>query len=391
MKLKKIGGVIVSDLNHTNYGSALQAYATMKMVQEFGFNLTFIKYIKRRNFLEKLLIMPKYMISGGLERFIRNLRTKYKEKKCPEYVANQRIRCEATNAFKIKEFVPYFKEYKGYKALCNGSKEYDAIFVGSDQTWRPIGFYSNYWNLNFVDDSIPTFSYSSSYGVSSIPFIQRKGTKRYLERIDLISVREKKAKEIVESLSTKHAEIVADPTMLLTCEQWLKFACNSKKTIKEPYIFCYFLGPRRDIREQALMLAKQTGCKIVINPHMEEYRKADEGIGDYICYDLTPYDFVKLLSEAKYVCTDSFHGTVFSILTHRKFVTFYREAGQSTNSRIDSLLSMFGLTDRLYRDDIKIIENDIDYEMVDKNLVKYREKSLSFFRKACSLANQNTK
>ena len=56
--------------------------------------------------------------------------------------------------------------------MCEGSKEFDAIFVGSDQVWRPFGFYSNYWNLNFVDDNVPKFSYAASYGVSKIPAIQ---------------------------------------------------------------------------------------------------------------------------------------------------------------------------------------------------------------------------
>lgn len=387
MSKRKIGGVIVSDYNHNNYGSALQAYATMKTVQDFGYDLSFIKYKKTRSFFEKLIIMPKYMISGGFEWFVRDIKTRINKKMIQGYEANQKIRRAATNAFKEIEFAPFFKEYVGYKALCEGSKEYDAVFVGSDQTWRPIGFYSNYWNLIFVDDRVPKFSYSSSYGVSKIPLIQKSGTKKYLERIDMISVREKKAKEIIESLTCKKAQVVADPTMLRTREQWLEFASKSNKRIDEPYIFCYFLGPRRDIREEALKLAKHTGCKIVINPHMEEYRSADEGIGDYICYDLNPYDFVKLLSEANYVCTDSFHGTAFSIIMHRKFITFYREFGQSTNSRIDNLLSIFDLRDRLFNGDVECIEQEIDYKGVDKTLEGYRKESLIFFKNACSLAD----
>lgn len=391
MAKKKIGGVIVSDFNHTNYGSALQAYATMKTVQEFGYDLSFIRYKKTRSIFEIIVITPQYLISGGYERFLRTLKTKLNKKLIPGYERNQKMRRDATNAFKIKEFVPFFKEYRGYKALCDGSKEYDAIFVGSDQTWRPIGYYSNYWNLNFVDESIPTFSYAASFGVSTIPIIQKKGTKKYLERINLISVREKKGKEIVETFSNKTAQVVADPTMLLTKEQWLAFASSSEKAILEPYIFCYFLGPRRDIREEALKLAKNTGCKIVICPHMEEYRKADEGIGDYEFYDLNPYDFVKLLSEADYVCTDSFHGTVFSILTKKKFLTFYRETTQSTNTRIDSLLSTFGLMERLYNGSVDIIKKEINYDGISIKLEQYRSKSLEFFRNACSLADNNSK
>ena len=100
MTKKKIGGVIVSDLNHTNYGSALQAYATIKTVQELGYDFYIIRYIKTRSFIQKLIIMPKYLISGGYKRFIRGLKTKYNVKNIPQYESNQRRRRHATNAFK---------------------------------------------------------------------------------------------------------------------------------------------------------------------------------------------------------------------------------------------------------------------------------------------------
>ena len=105
MDKRKIGGVIVSDLNHTNYGSALQAYATMKTVQELGYDLTFIKYKKTRSLFEKLIVMPKYLLSGGFERFMRRLKTTLNEKIISGYEANQRIRRKATNAFKEVEFI----------------------------------------------------------------------------------------------------------------------------------------------------------------------------------------------------------------------------------------------------------------------------------------------
>lgn len=389
--MKKIGGVIVSDLNHTNYGSALQAYATMKVIQGFGYDLTFIKYKKKRSILEIIKILPGWLLSGGFSQVSRYIKTKYKLKSDSIYASNIQKRKDAINTFKKREFVPYFKEYIGYKALCEGSLEYDVIFVGSDQVWRPYGYYSNYWNLNFVHESIPTFSYSSSYGVSSIPWFQKTGTKKYLERIDLVSVREIRAKEIVETISDQKAKVVADPTLLLSREQWLSFANKSERNISEPYIFCYFLGPRRDIRDYAIQLAKNTGCKIVINPHMEQYRKADENIGDYIFYDVNPYDFVNLLSKATYVCTDSFHGTVFSLLMHKQFLSFYRELGPSTNSRIDSLLKIFGLESRLFNNkfnDFNIIKNFINYDLVDEKLKEYRSESLDFFEKALRMSNK---
>lgn len=386
--MKKIGGVIVSDLNHTNYGSMLQAYATLKTIQNLGYDLVFIKYKKQRNLFDWLKIAPGLMLSGGFELLRNRILHRIQLRKYPEYRINNGIRIYTTNEFKKNEFVPFFKEYIGFKALQEGSKEYDAIFVGSDQVWRPFGFYSSYWNLMFADDSVPKFSYSSSYGVSDIPKVQRKGTKKYLERLNLISVREDKAKQIVEKYSNKKAKVVADPTMLFTKEQWEDFAKVSTVKINEPYIFCYFLGTRKEIRIKAKELSEKTGLKIVIMRHMDEYVKADESIGDYYPYNINPRDFVKLLMNAEYVCTDSFHGTVFSIIMHKKFITFYRvnpKKGNSTHSRIDSLLNKFGLSNRLFKNDILSIKQDINFSMVDEIMNSYREDSMLFLKNALNI------
>lgn len=389
---KKIGGVIVSYIDHTNYGSSLQAYATMKVVQDLGYDFTFIKYQKNRSLWDWLKIAPGLILSGGLELIKNKIKYRKNCKKYPSYLPNQMKRILKAREFKEKEFVPFFKTYKGYSSLCEGSKEYDVVFVGSDQTWRPFGFYSNYWNLMFVADSVPKFSYAASYGVSTIPVIQRKGTKQYLERLNMISVREQKGKEIVETLSSKKAEVVADPTMLRTSNQWKNFAENATIILpKEKYIFCYFLGIREDIRKEAELLAKDTGLQIVTMRHMDEYVSIDETFGDYAPYDVNPYDFVKLLMNAEFVCTDSFHGTVFSILMHRKFCTFYRvkpTSSNSTHSRIDSLLDIFGLTNRKFNGNIFDIKQDIDYDMVDDKLLEYRKKSMCFLEKALNLANE---
>ena len=384
----KVGAVIVSDLNHNNYGSALQAYATIKIVKNFGHDLTIIKYKKQRSITDWIKIAPGLLLSGGVELIKKKIKARLLKRIHVDYAHNLQIRFNATNAFKEKEFVPLFREYKGYQKLCEGSKSFDLVFVGSDQVWRPYGFYSNYWNLNFADDNVPKFSYSSSYGVSQIPFIQKSGTRKYLERLDMISVREKKAKEIVENLSSKKATVVADPTMLLSREEWLAFAEKSKMVLpSEPYIFCYFLGPRRDIREQAMNFAKKKRMKILCMPHMEEYRKQDLCFGDIVNWEANAYDFVNIINHAAYVCTDSFHGTVFSIILHKKFFTFYRAFGQSTNSRIDSLLSIFNLTERICYDSIQDEDKtEIDYLRIDAKMIEYRSQSMAFLEKALALS-----
>lgn len=114
---------------------------------------------------------------------------------------------------------------------------------------------------------------------------------------------------------------------------------------------------------------------------MDEYVPEDEQFGDEAPYNVDPNDFVKYISRAAYVCTDSFHCTVFSILFHRQFMTFYRFAeGSKTgrNSRINSLFDLFELQERLYKGDINKITNPIDYNSVDKKLSELRKESISF-------------
>ena len=111
----------------------------------------------------------------------------------------------------------------------------------------------------------------------------------------------------------------------------------------------------------------------------------DENFGDYKLYDVDPTKFVNLIRNAEYICTDSFHGTVFSILNHKKFMTFNRfdeSSKNSRNSRIDSLCNQLNIEDRRYKQDILKIEKEIDYQSIDKKIEKLREDSYIFLKNA---------
>jgi hypothetical protein len=183
-----------------------------------------------------------------------------------------------------------------------------------------MSLYSKYYNLLFVDDSIPKIAYATSFGVSEIPVFQRKDTGSYLDRFEKIGVREESGKHIVDSLSNKKAEIVADPSMLLTREEWEIIAKEPNIVIDEPYILCYFLGKNLEARKAALKLKGKTGCKIVALCHNDEYFPSDNQLGDFLLYDIDPSNFIFLIKNASFVCTDSFHCSVFSILFHKQFM-----------------------------------------------------------------------
>ena len=186
-----------------------------------------------------------------------------------------------------------------------------------------------------------------------------------------------------DSLSHQKATVVADPTMLLSPEEWMEEIKDSKVKETEPYIFCYFLGTNMEAREAANRLKAATGYKIITLRHMDEYVPSDEQFGDEAPYGVDPNDFLKYISGAAYVLTDSFHCSAFSIQFKRKFMTFYRfksSSKGSRNSRIDSLLGIFGLQSRLYQGDVMAVEADVDYGKVHESLKDYREQSVAFLK-----------
>lgn len=389
--MKKIGCAIAYYKNHNNYGTALQGYATIKVITELGYDCRIIKYVKQDSLARKIRLAPLMFVSGGWDAYKRKRNKNKVLSSATDYAKNISIRTNANNDWKERKMEPFCDFYKGYDALHAGSKNYGLVLVGSDQVWTPLGLYSRFFNLLFVDDAVPRMSYASSFGVSKIPWWQKKPTAKYLNKIDALSVRELKAKEIVDALSVKKAKVVVDPTMLRTKEQWEQEFSGVPNKVEGDYIFCYLLGKRDETREAISKLAQATGLKIVAMRHTDEFINSDETFGDIAPYDVTPIDFIQLISNAKYVCTDSFHCTVFSIIFQRQFLTFYRFAatdGNSRNSRIDSLLSLMGLDERLFLngDIAQQMQAAIDYDAVGKKLDDLRNDSLFFLKKGLSMA-----
>lgn len=378
---KKIGCAIAYRKGQNNYGTSLQGYAMIKKIQQLGYDVEIINYIKQFTLLDKI----KWVINSYRCGLGRNIKVK-KQSLPVDYVRNIGIRTAAVDAYKEKKLLPLFHDYRGYEALSNGSKNYDVVVVGSDQVWIPTGLPTKFYNLLFVDDNVRKVAYASSFGVQEIPDFQKKATGAYLDRFYKIGVREKRGKEIVDALSHQTAQVVADPTLLLSREEWEEEIASSVINDKEPYMFCYLISENEDARAKATELAKQKGLKIICIRHLEKYRAVDDTYGDEAPYNVGPNEFVKYIRNAEYVVTDSFHCTVFSHIFHKNFLTFYRSsAGKNArNSRIDSLISVLGSSkNKLYAvGDLKGIDAEVNWNTVDENLSKLRESSMKFLKEA---------
>lgn len=366
------------EIKNNNYGSMLQSFATQKMLEEYGFQFELLEYRKKYtpSFIIKSIprLMNKIVWQDklneyGKQRFL---------KKHPELSGDVQKRKQAYTEFRAHYFCAPVVTYYGYQQLKESSKKYVAFLTGSDQLWSPSGLPTNFYNLMFADDKAVKISYASSFGVKEIPWYQKRRTKQYLDRIQFISCREESGSLIVKQLTGREVMTVADPTMLFDGHTWQEMLpC---KTVQEgKYIFSYLLGTSKEYRAEILKLSKETGLPIV---SIHQYVDADLGFGDISVTDAGPIEFVNLIRNAEYVCTDSFHGSVFSILYHRNFVVFNRYADNSSaskNTRIESLCSRLGLSERRFSGNIiQDMKKHIDYIAVDKELKKIRDESRAY-------------
>lgn len=359
---------------HENYGGMLQAYATITMMEKRRLDYELIRYEKHYSMLEKAKQLPRLFNLVLLNDKKEALLKKLGQRRHPDFMEKDAIRMSAFDKFRKEKFTRLSPVFRGYANLCKGTDRYSAVVTGSDQLWSPAGLPTNFYNLMFVPDNIRKISIASSFGVKNIPWYQVSRTRHFLNRIEFVSMRENRGSEIVKELTGRDVPTILDPVLMFDEKEWLDLIPTQKEYIGEPYLFAYFLGANRSHREAVTSAARELGCKVVALRHLDQYVEADEHFGDFAPYDVGPSRFLNLLRGAKYVCTDSFHGSVFSIIHHKSFVVFNRygeKSKLSKNSRIDTLCENLGLEGRRFgtlADIVKQLTAPIDYSRVDQKL-----------------------
>lgn len=382
---KKVG--IVSCYFKKNYGSMLQAYATQKILDDNQIenetidisDLVDFKKGKRKYYLTQITNFGFIKTKFGM------VKLKAQQKLNKKLGENFRIRNK-----KFTEFERIFKlsrTFNTYKDISDYSKErYSDVIVGSDQLWLPVNIVADYYTLNWVPEDVNKISYATSFGISTIPEKYKSDYERFLKRIENISVRETNGVDLVKELSGKTAKLVCDPTLLLDKEQWMEIQ-QKERLVEDKYIFCYFLGNNIEHRKFVERLKDKTGFKIVSLNHCDEFVKYSDKFADIIPYDVGPAEFVNYIRNAEYVCTDSFHGTIFSLINNVKFYTFERfskKTKMSTNSRIHSLLKLLNLESRLLKGTENVVDvlTDIDFLEPNKIISDLRKESLEWLLKS---------
>ena len=415
-----------------NFGTSLQSYALYTVLRKMGHEVEFI-YNGHENLAYGVKgtikdILKSNLPTGIVEGIRRKKRQKQlsvaKTKPNQEYIRNANIYIPPqiiplTNSkwrYWISKLPLYELFYKLIKyrnrqwrkvysfTFKDGNfkmrriytaKQYDEIvedadlfITGSDQIWNPYccGFNPMMF-LEFVKDK-KCISYSSSIARPSFPPEIEQRAKEDLLKFKHIAVREQSSVELLNKLLNRDdIQLVVDPTYLLSREEWMAFGKRAHIEFQIPnkYIFCYFIGFRRnDYLAMVEDVKEKTGIKDVITI---DCVNGSINYGDGFLYkDGGPYEFIYLLSHASMVCMDSFHATVFALKFRINFVHILKNDGEgsqsSQNLRMYDLFSRYELLYKLYRKDSTEWLRPINWDAVDNIIDKEISESILYLTNA---------
>ena len=357
----KIG--IVTQPLHNNYGGLLQNYALQQVLKRLGHEVKTIDFVGRTSFTRYLLSICKQLLISVL---------KCRRPQIRPYVAIPTFRNPIMADF-VNNHIDRTRIVHSYNKKIINEEHFDAIITGSDQVWRPI------YNMNiedmylkFVPNSIKKIAYAASFGVDTWEY-NAKLTKRcakQAKRLDAISVREATGVELCRTNLGVNAEHVLDPTILAGAEAYKPLL--KENTEQQDYLFAYILDIAPEKQSYVESIAKSKGLKTII-------KSADKNA------TLSVEDWLSMIANSSMVVTDSFHGTVFSILFHREFYSIVNIARGGT--RFASLLKPLGLDYR--KGDVSQLQSlessSIDWKQVEHILDKHRQDSMKFITNALKL------
>lgn len=330
--MKKVG--IITFHNAINYGVHLQAFSLVHTIKELGYEAHVVDYRKKRittNVNDYFKLFYRQLI--GIKSILKN--------KIYNNNDSQKARRDKFLEFDSR-FLNLTKHCDNYQDVSNVVANYHALVCGSDQIWNPFHTYCNpiYFCQNI--ESSRRISYAASIGTDSIPTQNETKYKRMISEIPYKSVRESSAKKILDKLGFLDCKVVVDPTLLIPHNVWQNMTKDVQmRKMPSDFVVCYILG-NQEIIDRVATYYKNTGTVVInISQHI---RKQNEYV-----IDIYPgiEEFLWLFEHAKAIYTDSYHGTMFSIIYRKCFLSFKRyDTDMNLNTRIDSFLEEIGLQDR---------------------------------------------
>lgn len=359
--MTKVG--IITIHKSPNYGGSLQAKALFDYVSCLGIDCEIIDlyrpaicgYKNSPRYQSLIAARKKHSLVSKIKEVVCNCKKLHYEQR---HRKELRLKEQRFNDFNSK--IAYSKPFTSIQSLYDCPPSYDIYITGSDQVWNPtIGYNIEPYFLTFVGDTYRKISYASSIGLSKLPDALRECYRSWLSSYKYISVRENKAKEIIEGLTTgKEIEVVCDPTLLIDSKQWIRL---SKDCNLDNYVLCFTLSYRPELYLYAKKIANKENKQLVIFSHGYQDERVDYAIK---VYDAGPYEWIGWINKADIVITDSFHATLFSLHCRKPFLTYIAPTNKR-GSRITNIIEMIGLGNHVIRD----LGKDSDYRINNYNEV----------------------
>jgi len=358
----------------TNYGALMQTYGLYRTLECLGKNPEIIDYRakfttqqdalincagsnllqKAKNLLSSLLLLQNNIQRNqGFERFLKN---------------HFRISAPVYNPDTLTDV------YVNY-------------ITGSDQVFnRDITMDdADVYFLSFVKDSSKKYSYAASFGRVQIPIQEQEWYREQLYSFAKISVREQTGKDLVYQLIGKSSEVLIDPTLLLAKDEWAALAKKyPSRQVEKPYILLYPMLETDCLFQHTWKFSQETGLPVLcLCPGLRLRKKYPEFT---FIANASPEHFLFLFQNASYIMTSSFHGTAFSILFERQFISMFPLENEASD-RVRSLLELLHLGDRLVDSNSTVFDIDapIQWDEVSRKLSSERAKATQYLNEIGTL------
>lgn len=352
--MKKVKIITIYDQD--NYGNRLQNYAVQTLLTKLGFD---VKTVKSEYFstLKRQILWPIY-------RWLKNL----KEIACGN---RRRKNFLLFNNRYINSTILYYNNQKCYNFFA------DYYITGSDQIWNPKCNRMGKLDLLYDYKKEKCISLSPSFGVVNMNNREIKILKEAVHNLKKVSIREDEGADLIKKISGIDAKVLIDPTMALLPSEWMTIE-SKVYSIPQNYLATYFLSePSIEMKKYINQIASVYNFEIV--------NIMDKSS---IYYTSGPSEFIYIIRNASLVITDSFHGSVFSILFNIPFYVVDRKYGEiNMNGRIETLLNKFDLKER-YLLNFSNLNYKCDFSKANSILDKEREQFNTFLFESFNIHNE---
>lgn len=366
--MNKVG--IITFHNSYNCGSMLESYAMQTIVEKRGakpFMINFSNYGQQNLYS----VFPK---SKSIKEIIKN---------CLSIPAMKRIKNnnECYEKFKNENF----NLTKRYVKMDEIEDKFDVVVAGSDQIWNiTIEDGDDAYFLPWVKKA-KKVAYAPSFGSKNILKYSKNPQKykKMIDDFDSVSIRENNGKKWIKELCNKDVDVLLDPTLLLTANDYENII-DKNFNVDGEYIFFYCPSFDKNICKFVKQISKKYNLKVITWSTKSYFYKLIERFG----FELVPYEspnlYLNLMKNARLVITTSYHGTIFSTIYKKDFITVKNGGMYGDDDRVITLLKQLNMMEQLipfdYDDEFDYLKK-VDYSNYEKNIKNIKEKSINYIDK----------